>query len=111
MVKTAVSVCDLLKAQGTYATLVNVRFVSPVDNEILNELSKDHSIFITMEENVRTGGYGQQVSDYICKYNLGTRHINFSIPDYFIEQGGVEELYEKLELDAQSITRRILKEL
>ena len=112
MVKTAVSVCDLLKEQGIETTLVNVRFVSPVDYEILNELSKDHSIFITMEENVRTGGYGQQISDYLCEYNLQSiRHINFSVPDYFIEQGGVEELYEKLELDAQSITRRILKEL
>lgn len=112
MVETAVSVTEMLKAQGIEATLVNVRFVSPIDIELLNCLSKNHGVFITMEENVRTGGYGQQVSDYLCTNNKqGIRHINFSIPDYFIEQGGVGELYKKLELDAQSITERILKDL
>ncbi len=112
MVKTAISVSELLKEQGLETTLVNVRFVSPVDDEMLNNLSKNHSIFITMEENVRTGGYGQQVSDYLCDNIIEKiKHINFSLPNDFIEQGGVEELYEKLELDAKSITRRILKEL
>jgi 1-deoxy-D-xylulose-5-phosphate synthase len=112
MVKTAVSVTELLKEQEVDVTLVNVRFVSPVDNEMLKKLSKNHSIFITMEDNVRTGGYGQQVSDYICDNNSqNIKHINFSIPNDFVEQGGVDELYEKLELDAKSITRRILKEL
>ncbi len=112
MVKTAVSVTELLKEQGMDATLVNVRFVSPVDDDMLKNLSQNHSIFITMEDNVRTGGYGQQVSDYLCYSNSKKiKHINFSIPNDFVEQGGVNELYEKLELDAKSITRRILKEL
>lgn len=110
MVKTAVNVAERLKEQGMDATLVNVRFVSPVDKELLDTLSKSHEIFITMEENVRTGGYGQQVSDYISKYNKqNIRHINFSIPDEFIEQGGVGELLERLELDERSITGKILK--
>jgi 1-deoxy-D-xylulose-5-phosphate synthase len=112
MIKTAEAVASLLKDQSIDITLVNVRFVSPIDNEMLEELTKDHSIFITMEENVRSGGYGQQVSDFLCRYNKqGVRHINFSIPDKFIEQGGVDELYRMLELDAESITRRILEEL
>lgn len=65
-----------------------------------------------MEENVRTGGYGQQVSDYLCDNNhRNIRHINFSIADDYVEHGSVSELYEKLELDAKSITRRILNEL
>lgn len=112
MVKTAVSVAELLREQGIESTLVNVRFVSPVDTEILDRLTENHSIFITMEENVRTGGYGQQVSDYLCDNDYrNIRHINFSIPDDFVEHGSVSELYEKLELDAKSITRRILNEL
>ena len=110
MVKTAVNVAERLKEQGMDATLVNVRFVSPVDKELLDTLSKSHEIFITMEENVRTGGYGQQVSDYISKYNKqNIRHINFSIPDEFIEQGGVGELLERLELDEGSIAGTILE--
>ncbi|HHT89091.1 MAG TPA: 1-deoxy-D-xylulose-5-phosphate synthase [Clostridiales bacterium] len=112
MVKTAVDVTKMLKQQGKEATLVNVRFVSPVDYEMLEELSKKHSVFITVEENVRTGGYGQQVSDYICRYNKqGIRHINFSIPECFVEQGGIGELHEKMKIDAKSIADRILNEL
>lgn len=110
MVKTAESVARMLNNKNIDTTLVNVRFVSPIDNEMLDELSKDHSIFVTMEENVRTGGYGQQVSDYLCRYNKqGIKHINFSIPNCFIEQGGVDELYRILELDAESITSKIIK--
>ncbi len=112
MVKIAVAVVELLKEDGIEASLVNVRFVSPIDNDMLDELSKDHKLFITMEENVRAGGYGQQVTDYICQYKKQSiRHMNISIPNEFIEQGGVDELYEKLGLDAQSIRRRILNEL
>ena len=112
MVETAVSVVELLNRNGKTATLVNARFVSPVDEEMLEELARDHVMFVTMEDNVRIGGYGQQVSDYICRSNKqGIRHLNFSVPECFVEQGGVEELYEKLRLDAKSIIDRILDEL
>lgn len=112
MVKTAVKAAELLKEQGIDATLVNARFISPIDHEMLQKLAENHSIFITIEENVRTGGYGQQVSDYLCDKGHGNiRHINFSIPHEFIEHGSVGQLYEKLKLDAGSIAERILKEL
>lgn len=112
MVKTAVSVSEKLKEHNIDSTLVNVRFVSPVDYDMLEELSKDHNIFITMEDNVRTGGFGQQVSDYICRYNKqNIRQINISIPDMFIEHGDVTELYKKYGLDADSIAEKIMKEL
>ena len=112
MVKTAVSVSEKLKEHNIDSTLVNVRFVSPVDYDMLEELSKDHNIFITMEDNVRTGGFGQQVSDYICRYNKqNIRQINISIPDMFIEHGDVTELYKKYGLDADSIADKIMKEL
>lgn len=112
MVKTAVSVSEKLKEHNIDSTLVNVRFVSPVDYYMLEELSKDHNIFITMEDNVRTGGFGQQVSDYICRYNKqNIRQINISIPDMFIEHGDVTELYKKYGLDADSIADKIMKEL
>ncbi len=112
MVKIGKEVVDLLAAKGRKATLVNVRFISPVDEEILEELAKNHRLFVTLEENVRSGGYGEKVSDYLScgkKHNVG--HINISIPDMFVEHGGVKELQEKLGLDAESIVKRIEKEL
>lgn len=112
MVKTAALVLEKLKEHFIDATLVNVRFVSPLDSEMLDELSKDHNIFITIEDNVRTGGFGQMVSDYICRNNMQfIRHINFSLPDCFIEQGEVDELLRKYGMDADSITEKILESI
>lgn len=112
MVKTAALVSERLKEHNIEATLVNMRFVSPIDFELLNELTKDHNLFITMEDNIRTGGFGQLVSDYICRNNMQKiRHINFSIPDRFIEQGDVEELFKMYGLDSDSIAEKILEEL
>ena len=110
MVKLAVKVRELLKEHNKEVTLVNVRFVSPIDKKLLEELSEDHSLFITMEENVRTGGFGSQVSDFLCDKNKqGIRHVNFSIADEFVEQGGVDELFEKMGLDPEAITAKTLK--
>ena len=112
MVKTGVTVTKLLKEQGLNVTLVNVRFVSPIDYQMFDELIKDHTIFITMEDNVRTGGFGQQVSDYMFKYqNQGIKLINFSIPDKFIDQGSVDELYNELGLNGTSIAEKILDDI
>lgn len=112
MVKIAEKVSEMLTEQGKEVTLVNARFVSPIDEETLDELSKDHDVFISMEENVSNGGYGQKVSDYLCRNNKQSiKHINISLPNSFIEHGGVDELYRMLELDAESIFRRIMNEL
>lgn len=112
MVKTAEKVVEELKTAGKKASLINVRFVTPLDKELLQELAKTHNTFITMEENIRSGGYGQKVSDFLCESgNKKIRHINVSIPDTFIEQGGVSELQGRLGLDAVSIFARIMKEI
>ena len=79
---------------------------------MLDKLVIEHNIFITIEDNVRTGGFGQQVSDYLCKHcNKGIKHINFSIPDKFIDQGSVDELYNELGLNAIAIAEKILDDI
>ena len=109
MVKTGVEVVELLKARGKNATLVNVRFVSPMDTQILAHLSEQHSVIVTLEENVKSGGYGQKVADYLCETRNQQIHlINISVPDQFIEHGGVSELHKRFGLDAQSIVDKIL---
>lgn len=111
MVKTAEEVAKSLRQKGKKVSLINVRFISPIDKEVLETLSVSHQIFISMEENVRSGGYGQKVSDYLCESNhQNIKHINISIPDIFIEQGSTSELNYRLGLDAESIVSRVLKE-
>lgn len=108
MLKQAVEVRELLLEHGIEATVVNARFVKPVDEEMLEELAKEHTLFVTMEENVEHGGYGQNVAAYICEKSLPVKCLNISIKDRFVEHGTVSELYKRLGLDAQSIQDQIL---
>ncbi len=112
MVKTGQEVAKALNREGKNVTLVNVRFVSPIDKEILDTLSLQHKMFITIEENVKSGGYGQKVADYLCetrKQNI--QLINISVPDMFIEHGSVAELHKRFGLDAESIIERIKSQI
>jgi len=112
MVKTGQEIVEGLAKDGMQASLINVRFISPIDEEILEKLSLNHSLFVSLEENIKSGGYGQKVSDYLCekkKHNI--THINISIPDMFVEHGGVKELQEKLGIDAVSILKKIRTEI
>lgn len=94
--------------EGIEATVVNARFVKPIDEAMLMELSENHQIFVTMEENVECGGYGQNISSFICRMHLPVSHINISIKDKFVEHGKVYELHQRLGLDPQSICNRIM---
>lgn len=107
MVKTAVEVENQLKENGKKVTLVNARFISPIDVEMLERLTNQHSAIITIEENIRNGGLGQKVSDYICDKQKQVRHINISLPNEYVEHGGVSELHRMYGLDAYSILKRI----
>lgn len=111
MVKTGAEVAETLEKEGISTSLMNVRFASPIDIEIIDELTKKHKILVSMEENVRNGGYGQKVADYLCESKKNIRYINISVPDEYIEHGGVSELHKKLGLDAESIYNRIREEL
>ncbi|HWT27851.1 MAG TPA: 1-deoxy-D-xylulose-5-phosphate synthase [Mobilitalea sp.] len=112
MVKTGAEVAEGLARLGKNVTLVNVRFVSPIDQALLDELMMKHSLFVTMEENVKSGGFGQKVADYLCEArDRKVRHINISVPDVFVEHGGVSELQKKLKLDSANIIDRINAEL
>lgn len=111
MVKHAKKVRELLLENNIQATIVNVRFVKPLDEKILEELSFEHELIVTMEENVEHGGFGQSVASFICDRKLQMRHINISIKDMFVEHGKVYELYNRLGLDPQSIYAKIIAEL
>jgi 1-deoxy-D-xylulose-5-phosphate synthase len=108
MVKVGYELIRLLFQQGIQATLVNVRFISPMDTEILQKLAENHSLIVTVEENIKSGGYGQKVSDFLFEKELQKiGHINISIPDVFVEQGSVSELHRIYGLNAESIFQKI----
>lgn len=108
MVKTGEQVRELLKEAGYNCTLVNGRFVKPIDEECLELLSKTHRLFVTMEENVRSGGFGEKVQDYVSDRRLPVQVLNVSIPDEYVEHGNVSLLYQEVGLDPQTIVKRVI---
>lgn len=107
MVKTAVQVREMLLQDKINPTLVNARFVKPLDKKMLDRLAKEHKILVTMEENVATGGFGSQVADYMQREHPEVKILTIALPDSFIEHGNPEKLKEKAGIDAVSVYKKI----
>ena len=108
MVQTAVSVSEILQEKGINATIVNVRFVTPMDTDMIDEISRSHDMIVTLEENVKRGGYGESVSVYLFEHGIfDVTHLNISLPNEFIEHGDQNVLREKYGLSAIEIAERI----
>ena len=107
MVKTAEEVRDALKEKGFGVSLINARFVKPIDEEAVEETCREHALIVTLEENVACGGYGEKVLDYMNRRNLQNRFLNISIPDAYVEHGNVELLKREIGIDQESIVKRI----
>jgi 1-deoxy-D-xylulose-5-phosphate synthase len=85
------------------ATVVNMRFVKPIDTELVLELAKSHEVLITVEENVLAGGAGSAVNDFLQAQHILMPVLNIGLPDSFVEQGTREELLALCGLDAKGI--------
>lgn len=107
MVKTAEAVYHMLKEDGETPTLVNARFVKPIDEKMLDSLAKGHSMIVTMEENVAKGGFGNAVAEYMRTKHSQVKIVTIALPDQFIEHGNPEKLKEKAGIDAVSVYKRI----
>ena len=93
------------------ATVVNMRFVKPLDKDLLLELAKSHDAFVTVEENVIAGGAGSAVNEFLQAQSILMPVLNIGLPDEFIEQGSREELLALCGLDAAGILAKIEKVL
>ncbi len=111
MVEEGAKVRDALKEQGRCVSLVNARFVKPIDEELIRTLSEDHSCLITMEENSITGGYGMAVLRYVNTERIGLRVITVALPTSNVEQGTREEQMKECGVDVPSILKRLEEEL
>ena len=109
MVKTAGQVRELLQEQGYQVTLVNMRFVKPFDMALVRELSGSHELLVTMEENVRNGGFGEQVASFVMEEGLSARVQIIALPNRFVHQGSVSSQMKETGIDADSVAGKILK--
>lgn len=109
MVRTAVQVTENLRKKGYEPTLVNMRFVKPLDTELLDIIKEDHSLIVTMEENVKSGGFGEQVMTYYGSRMHGPAVRIVAIEDRFVPHGSVEDLLRQQQMDSDSVTERVLQ--
>ena len=92
-----------LKERGDNPTFVNARFVKPLDTSLLDELAKDHSLFVTVEENVKNGGFGEHVAAYMEACHPECRVLPIAIWNRFIGHGEIESLRAEVGLSAPEI--------
>lgn len=114
MVKTAETVRNTLKEQGYAVSLVNARFVKPIDEDAVLEAAAGHRLIVTMEENVASGGYGEKVLDCLADHGIACERckcIRVTLPDAYIEHGNTELLKKEIGVDAESIVERIRTEI
>ena len=109
MVRTAVQVTENLRKKGYEPTLVNMRFVKPLDTELLDIIKEDHSLIVTMEENVKSGGFGEQVMTYYGSRMHGPAVRIVAIEDRIVPHGSVEDLLRQQQMDSDSVTERVLQ--
>ena len=108
MVATALSVREMMKALGYHCTIVNSRFVKPIDEAMLDYLAKDHRLVVTMEENIKNGGFGEKVLEYYNETEADVKVLQIALPDDYIEHGNVEILKKEACIDAESIFKKII---
>ena len=84
-----------------------MRFAKPLDTKKINDLSKTHEYFITLEDNVVIGGAGSAVNEHIMQNGLDINIINLGIPDKIISHGSQDELYSEIGLDKKSLEIKI----
>lgn len=108
MVQVAEQVREALKEKGLHCTLINARFVKEFDKEMIQSLSADHRLLVTLEENVTTGGFGQRVVDYVTSNQIDITVEKIALPDMYVEHGNVNILYGDAKIDADSVVERVL---
>ena len=111
MVEKAKEAAAILKEEGIETAVVNMRFIKPLDTELLGEMARTKRLLITAEENVLAGGFGSAVAEYLADHGIEVPLLRFGIPDRFIEQGTRRELLSLCGLQPDEMAERIRERL
>ena len=107
MMEVAEAVWKTLKEKGYNCSLINSRFVKPMDTDVLHELAQEHKLFVTIEDAAISGGYGVGVVKYLAEQKLDVQVLVNGIPDAYIEHGNIGLLRKTIHLDAESIVNKV----
>lgn len=111
MVEIAWNVKEKLSNRGISATVINARFMAPLDEEAILSAAEKYSLIVTMEENIASGGFGEHVAALLETRNQSVKFLPVAIENRYVEHGDVERLRTVLGIDADTITEKICEEL
>lgn len=106
MVKPALGAAEMIDA-----TVADMRFVKPLDQELIGELATSHQLIVTLEENTVMGGAGSAVNEYLVQENYSIPILNLGLPDRFLEHGKVPDMLAEVGLDSDAIATSIRQKL
>lgn len=110
MVRVAEQTADLLAADGVMASVVNLRWLKPLDLEVVAWAAK-HPLIVTMEENTGQGGAGSAVLEALSDMAISTPVLRFAVPDCFVTHGAMVRLLDEVGLTPESVRRAVLDKL
>ncbi len=114
MVIRAEKVAEILKGRGLRATVINARFAKPLDKDFYKDIFNEYNNLYTLESNAAIGGFGSSVLE--LSSNIDHNNVNLKItvlgyPDKFIDQGGIDQLLDDIDLSPQKVAEKIIKDL
>ena len=99
--------CESLHEQGIDVAHYDMIFLKPIDEEILEEVAKNYTKIITVEEGTTSGGLGGAVAEWLTERGIAAQVVRMGVPDAFVDQGTVKELQELCHIDAASIEQQV----
>jgi 1-deoxy-D-xylulose-5-phosphate synthase len=98
---------EMLKENNINCELINMRFVKPLDTDMIDDISSRHSKIVTLEENNLPGGFGSAIVEYLSEQNLKNDVLRIGLPDKFVDHGTQAELHNAIGIDPKGIVKRV----
>ncbi|MDD3747003.1 MAG: 1-deoxy-D-xylulose-5-phosphate synthase [Anaerostipes sp.] len=109
ILEEVVKACSILKENHIHPTVVDPRFIKPIDKDLIQELMKSHDYIVTVEEGVLQGGFGSQVACVCVEHGYKGTLKMIGIQDQFVPHGSVAQLRKMLKIDAESIANQVME--
>lgn len=107
MVKHSIEAKNILINDNINPTIINARFLKPIDEELLHKIFKEYKTIITIEDNVINGGFGSRINKFMIDNNYKSKIVNIGLPDEFVQHGNAEDIYEYVGLSPKGIANKI----
>ncbi len=107
MVEYAKEAAAILEKEGINCEIVNMRFVKPLDEKLLDDIANRFDKVVTLEENTLVGGFGSGVLEYFAQHHYKNDILRIGLPDNFVDHGTQAELHQILGIDAEGVVKQV----